>query len=136
MVYASQPSVDSLITIDSALFLVWYVRSKVNVIVEVLLFPGIVTVDRLLNMALPVISVPAQNVPPRLALFNDKVLFPAPPLTAFQTTWTSETVTVSCGFVIDKLIVLLTIMRLPVVIPSQPGFAVGVVVGVNVTVGV
>ncbi len=107
-----------------------------NTIVEVLLFPGIVTVVRLEIVALPVLSVPAQNVPPRLALFKESVLLPEPPLTAFQTTCTSETVTVSCGFVMDKLIVLPTIIRFPVVMLSQPGFAVGVDVGVKVMVGV
>lgn len=100
------------------------------------LFPGIVTVAKFENVAFPVLSVPAQKTPFRLALFKDKVLLPAPPFTAFQTTWTSETLMVSCGFVMDRLIVLLTIIRFPVVILSQPGFAVGVVVGVKVTVGV
>lgn len=87
-------------------------------------------------MRFPVVSVPAQNMPPRLALFKAKGLFPAPPLMEFQTTWTFRTVIPSCGFVMDRLIILLTTMSEPVVILSQPGIAVGVTVGVNVRVGV
>lgn len=105
-------------------------------IAEVTLLPGMVTVVEGVIVRFPVLSVPAQNTPPRLALFRANGLLPAPPFTEFQTTWTFKTVIGSCGFVIDKLITLLTIMSGPVVILSQPGIAVGVIVGVNVRVGV
>lgn len=105
-------------------------------IAEVSLLPGMVTVVEGVIVRFPVRSVPAQNTLPRLALFRAKGLLPAPPFTEFQTTWTFKTVIGSCGFVIDRLIRLLTIMSGPVVILSQPGIAVGVMVGVNVRVGV
>ena len=85
----------------------------------------------------PEVSVPAQNTLPSWAFFRVKVvLLPDPPLTEFQITWTLPIVIVSCGFVIDKLIVLPVIRIDPVVMLSQPSMAVEVMVGVNVRVGV
>jgi hypothetical protein len=52
----------------------------------VTLFPGIVTVVEGVIVAFPVLSVPVQNMPPRLTLFKDKVLLPDPPVAEFQTT--------------------------------------------------
>lgn len=100
------------------------------------MFPGIVTVVEGVIVRFPDVSLPAQNTPPRLILFKTKGLFPDPPFTEFQTTWTLETVIVSCGFVIDKLMTLLTKMIEPVLMLSHPGMGVEVTVGVNVIVGV
>ena len=105
-------------------------------IAEVTLFPGMVKVVEGVIVRVPVLSVPAQNTPPRLALFKAKGLLPAPPFVEFQETWTFRTVIVSCGFVKDKLITLLTTISEPVVMLLHPGIAVGVMVGVNVSVGV
>ena len=100
------------------------------------MFPGIVTVVEGESVRFPDVSLPAQNTPPRLMLFKTNGLLPAPPFTAFHTTWTLETVIASCGFVIVRLITLLTITIEPVVMLSHPGFGVEVTVGVNVRVGV
>lgn len=60
------------------------------------MFPGIVAVGEGEIVRLPVVFVPDQNtLVPKRALVSVKVLFPAPPLTAFQTTWTLPTVIVS-----------------------------------------
>jgi hypothetical protein len=100
------------------------------------LFPGIVTVVDGVIVRFPVLSVPAQNTPFRLALLRGRVLLAGPPVVEFQTTWTFRTVIESCGFVMDRLIVLASKMMEPVEILLQPGTAVEVTVGVKVRVGV
>ena len=103
------------------------------------MFPGIVTVVEGVIVRFPVLSVPAQNVPFRLTVFKANGLPvgpPLPPFVEFQTTWTFRTVIESCGFVMFRLIVLLSKMIEPVEILLQPGTAVEVTVGVKVRVGV
>jgi hypothetical protein len=95
-----------------------------------------VTVVEGVIMRLPTVLLPVQNTPPRLAYCKVKVLLPAPPLKEFQTTPTSRTVTESWGLVIVILMVLPDILIGPGMMLSHPGTAVGVVVGVNVSVGV
>ena len=104
----------------------------------VTLYPGIVTVVEGVIVRFPVLSLPFQNMPPRLTLFKIKGLLAGPPVAAFQTTWTLRTVTGSCGLVIVKLIVGLppVILIAPVVMLPQPGTGVEVEVGVKVMVGV
>ena len=104
------------------------------------MFPGIVTVVEGVIVRFPVLFVPAQNVPFRLTVFNANGLPavppPLPPFVEFQTTWTFRTVIESCGFVRDRLIVLLSKTIEPVEILLKPGTAVEVAVGVKVRVGV
>ena len=100
------------------------------------MFPGIVTVVEGVIVRFPVLSVPAQNTPFRLTFFRDRVLLAGPPVVEFQTTWTFSTVIESCGFVMDRLIVLVSKMIEPVEILLQPGTGVDVAVGVKVRVGV
>lgn len=116
-----------------------YDLSNVKLIVEVALFPGIVTVVEGVMVRSPVLSLPVQNRPPRLAYCKVKALPvcpPAPPVEEFQTTRTSRTVTESWGLVMIILMILPDTVIAPRVMLSQPGTAVGVAVGVNVAVGV
>jgi len=103
-----------------------------------MLFPGMVTVVEGVIVRFPVLSLPVQNTPTRLALFKIKGLLAGPPVAEFQVTWTFRTVIASCGLVIVRLIILLPPVMLiaPVVILSQPGTGVEVAVGVKVKVGV
>jgi len=111
--------------------------------VDIVLFPGMVrVVEGVIVKPLPAVLLSIQNVYPRLTLFSVKVLgLPVPPVEEFQVTWTSRTVIVSCGLMIVILIVLLlppapgTEIELALILP-HPGTAVGVVVGVKVSVGV
>jgi hypothetical protein len=105
---------------------------------DVMLFPGMVTVVEGVIVRLPVLSLPVQNTPSRLALFKIKGLLAGPPVAEFQVTWTFRTVIASCGLVIVRLIILLppVILIAPVVILPQPGTGVEVAVGVKVSVGV
>jgi len=106
-------------------------------IVDVVLFPGIVTVvEGVIIRPLPAVLAPVQNWTPRLAYCRVKVLLPAPPLTEFHITWTFGTVIESWGFVIVILIVLADVVIAPRVMLPQPGTGVEVAVGVNVMVGV
>lgn len=110
-----------------------------KVIVEVALFPGMVTVVEGMIVKSPELLLPVQNMPPRLAYCRVKGLPdcpPAPPLTEFQTTRTSKTVTESWGFVIVIIMVLPDTLIGPRVMLSQPGTGVEVAVGVKVSVGV
>ena len=117
--------------------------SKVNTIVEVRLFPGMVTVvEGVIVRPVPAVLLPVQNVVPRLTLFKVKVLPepPGAPVALFQVTWTSRTVIESCGLVIVILIVLLppvpgTVIQPATMLP-HPGTGVEVAVGVKVSVGV
>ena len=90
-------------------------------------------------MKLPELLSTTHIAPARVVLVQVKVAgLPVPPLAAFHTRWTLETVTAVCGFVIFMLITgLLTdiLMALVVKLP-QPVTTVGVAVGVNVLVGV
>ena len=112
--------------------------SNAKMIMEVALFPGIVTVVGGVVETLPVPSMTVQVMPPRLTLFKFKALFAGPPVREFQVAWTFRTVIGSCGLTIVMLIVGLPLMMVigPAMIMSQPGTAVGVEVGVNVIVGV
>lgn len=59
--------------------------SNVNVIVDVVLFPGMVRVEDGVSVMFPeVLFKPDQNVDPRLALCNVKVLLPFAPVAAFH----------------------------------------------------
>ena len=69
-------------------------------IVDVVLFPGMVRVVEGVMVKFPELSLPVQKKTPRLAVFRYKGLLAGPPLAAFQTTWTFRTVIVSCGLVI------------------------------------
>ena len=104
----------------------------------VTLYTVMVTVVEGVIVRFPELSLPLQNMPPRLTLFKTKGLPDGPPVAAFQTTWTFRTVTGSCGLVIVRLIVGLppVILIAPVVMLPQPGTGVEVEVGVKVTVGV
>ena len=90
-------------------------------------------------MKLPDLLSTIHDAPARVVLVQVKVAgFPVPPLTAFHTNWTLETVTAVCGFVISILITGLPmdiLIALGVILP-QPSATVGVAVGVNVGVGV
>jgi hypothetical protein len=112
--------------------------SNVKTIVEVLLFPGIVTVVGGVLVILPVLLLAVQVKPARLILCRDKDLLAGPPVREFQVAWTFSTVTASCGLVIVMLIVGLPpgILIVVVVIMLQPGTGVEVIVGVKVMVGV
>ena len=103
------------------------------------MFPGMVTVVEGVIVRFPVLSVPAQNVPSRLTLLKANGLPdgpPLPPLAEFQTTWMFRIVIEACGFVMARLIVLVSKMMELVEILLQPGIAVEVTVGVKVRVGV
>jgi len=111
--------------------------------VDVVLFPGIVTVvEGVIVKPLPAVLLPIQNVVPRLTLCRVKVLPepPGAPVEEFQVTWTSKTVIGSWGLVIVILILLVPAapgMAIePVVMLSHPGTGVEVAVGVKVFVGV
>lgn len=109
-----------------------------NIIVEVELFPGMVTIVEGVMVRLPEVLLPDQKMPPRLAYCNVSgvPLPPAPPVVEFQTTCTSRMVMGSCGLVTVMLMVLPVIVMRPRVILSHPGTAVRVAVGVKVMVGV
>jgi hypothetical protein len=109
--------------------------------VETVLFPGIVTVVEAggVLVKLPELLSTIHATPARVVLVQVKVAgLPVPPLAAFQTNWTLETVTAVCGFVMVMLItgLLMDILIALVVILPQPAATVGVAVGVNVGVGV
>jgi hypothetical protein len=91
---------------------VLYALLNVKMIVDVKLFPGMVRVADGVIVRLPVLLLPVQNVPPRLALCKVKVLPFGPPV-GFQATWTLETVIESWGLVIVILIVLPDIVIAP-----------------------
>jgi hypothetical protein len=112
--------------------------SNVKMIVEVTLFPGIVTVVGGVVVTLPVPSITVHVIPAKLTLFKFKALFAGPPLREFQVAWIFRTVINSCGLVIVMLMVELPVVTMigPAEIMLHPGTAVGVAVGVNVTVGV
>lgn len=109
--------------------------------VETAPFPGIVTVLEAggVLVKLPDLLSTIHWTPPRVVLVQVKVAgLPVPPVAAFHTNWTLETVTAVCGFVIVMLItgLLTDILIGPGVIFPQPVTTVGVGVGVNVEVGV
>jgi hypothetical protein len=111
------------------------------VIVEVVLFPGIVRVDEGVSVIFPeVLFRPDQNVLPRLTLCNVKVLLPFAPLAAFHMNWTVETVTAVYGLVIVMLTTLLLeailISLVVMVLQLEDGVDVPVAVGVDVKVAV
>jgi hypothetical protein len=88
---------------------------------------------------LPDLLSTIHDTPARVVLVQVRVAgLPVPPLAAFHTNWTLETVTAVCGFVISMLItgLLMDILIALVVMLSQPVATVGVAVGVNVEVGV
>ena len=114
---------------------VLYGLLKVKKIVDVTLFPGMVTVGEGVIMRLPVLSLPVQNMSPRMAYSKTKEL-PLGAPNGFQATWTSETMIGSCGLVIVILMRLPSMMIEPVVMLPHPGTGVEVEVGVNVAVGV
>ena len=107
-------------------------------IVEVRLFPGMVTVVGGVVVTLPVPSMTVHVTPARVMLFKFKPLLAGPPVREFQVAWTLRTVTESCGLVIVMLIVGLPpgMLMALVVIMLQPGTGVEVAVGVKVIVGV
>lgn len=107
-------------------------------IVEVVLFPGMVTVVGGAVVTLPVLLFTIQVTPARLTLCKVKALLAGPPLREFQVAWTFRTVIESCGLVIVMLIVGAPpgiLIALAVMLP-QPGTGVEVIVGVKVMVGV
>jgi hypothetical protein len=112
--------------------------SNVKTIVEVLLFPGIVTVVGGVLVILPVLLLAVQVTPARLMLCRDKGLLAGPPVREFQVAWTLSTVIASCGLVMVMLIIGVPpgILMAVVVIMLQPGTGVEVMVGVKVIVGV
>ena len=113
--------------------------SNEKMIVDILLFPGMVTVvDGVIVKPPPEVLLPAQNVVPRLALNKVKGLLPEAPVVLFQVTWTLETVIASCGLVIVIVIkvLLLAVLIVPARMFPQPGTGVEVEVGVKVMVGV
>jgi hypothetical protein len=115
--------------------------SNVIVILETALFPGIVTVVEAggVLVKLPDLLSTIHITSARVVLVQVKVAgMPVPPLAAFHTNWTLETVTAVCGFVIVMLItgLLIDILIALVVMLPQPVATVGVAVGVNVEVGV
>lgn len=107
-------------------------------IVEVVLFPGMVTVVGGMVVTLPVLLMTVQVTPPRLMLFKFRPLPAGPPLKEFQVAWIFRTVIASWGLVIVMLMVGLPAMAKigPALIMLQPGTTVGVAVGVEVIVGV
>ena len=65
-------------------------------IVEVMLFPGMVTfVEGVIVRPVPAVLLPDQNVLPRVMLVKVKVPLLGDPVELFQVTWTFETVTAS-----------------------------------------
>jgi hypothetical protein len=65
-------------------------------IVDVTLFPGMVTVvEGVIVRPLPAVLLPDQKVVPRVMLFKVKILPPGAPVELFQVTWTFETVIAS-----------------------------------------
>jgi hypothetical protein len=91
---------------------VLYALLNVKKIVDVVLFPGMVTVVEGSIVKSPVSSLPVQKRTSRLAYCRLKEL-PLGPPRGFQTTWTLETVSVSCGFMIHMLMLLPFIMIFP-----------------------
>ena len=107
-------------------------------IVEVVLFPGMVTVVGGVVVTLPILLLTVQVTPARLTLCKAKALLPGAPVREFQVACTFKTVTASWGLVMVILIVRTPpgiLIALGVII-LQPGTGVDVTVGVNVAVGV
>jgi hypothetical protein len=68
-------------------------------IVVGILFPCRVTAEGVIVRS-PLVSVPVQNKPPRLALFKARALGLGAPATVFHLTRTEATSMGACGFVI------------------------------------